>query len=131
MVIVTDVTTELYESFNTEIADIVDSSENLVTFLTHAMKVVELSQYKGFDEEKDAALQLITQFIDNGELQDDYLALMDAGIAGMHNMHNMVGLSVNGPARRLLRRLLADIIDAASAAGIAGAGFSYNTYISS
>jgi len=128
MVIVTDVPTELYDSFITEITGIEDSSENLVTFLTHAMKVVELSQYKGFDEEKDAALQLITQFIDNGELQDDYLALMDAGIAGMHNM---VGLSMNGPARRLLRRLLADIIDAAGAAGIAGAGFSYNTYISS
>jgi len=78
MVIVTDVPTELYDSFITEITGIEDSSENLVTFLTHAMKVVELSQYKGFDEEKDAALQLITQLIDESSLSVD---IVKSGVA--------------------------------------------------
>jgi hypothetical protein len=68
---------ELYENFKQKIKDIEILPKNLITLLTYAMEVVELSQLKGSDQ-KDAALQLITQLIDESSLSVD---IVKSGVA--------------------------------------------------
>lgn len=74
---------ELYENFKQKIKDIEITPENLITILTCAMEVVELSQLKGA-EQKDAALKLMTDMLGESSLNEDikknYLDMVKSGM---------------------------------------------------
>jgi hypothetical protein len=74
---------ELYDNFKQKIKDIEITPENLITILTCAMEVVELSKLKG-TEQKDAALKLMTDMLTESTLDEDikknYLDMVKSGM---------------------------------------------------